>query len=199
MWTPILFAEVIASNVGGTATLVGDPPNIIIGSAAGLSYGDFVAAMAPLVVLLLMEQGIVIHFIWGRRLTAAREDRERVLAMDARREIRDVWLLRRSLGVIVGVTVAFVVAPAVHVEPGTVAMMGVAALLLLETWGLPPEQQSRRVQAGFADVQWVTLFFFVGLFIVVAGVKRAGLLDIVGARFLALTGGNVAGTAITVL
>lgn len=196
---PFLFAEVFASNLGGTATLVGDPPNIIIGSAAGLSYGAFVAALAPLVALLLVGQGIVIHFMWGRRLTAAREDRERVMAMDAGAAIKDVWLLRRSLGVIVAVTVAFIVAPAAHVEPGTVALAGAAVLLLLETWGLPPVQQSRRVQAGFADVQWITLFFFVGLFIVVAGVERAGLLDMVGRHFLGLTGGNVAGTAITVL
>jgi len=196
---PYLFAEVFASNLGGTATLVGDPPNILIGSSAHLTYWDFVANLAPLVIVLLVGQALAIHFIWGKRLTAAPEDRRRVMAMDARAAIKDVPLLRRSVGVLAGVTLAFVAAPLLRLEPGSIALGGAAVLLLLDTWGQKPVAQARHIQAHFADAQWITLLFFVGLFIVVAGVERAGLLDHLARALVAATGGSLAATAGAVL
>src|SRR5881227_2329810 len=107
---PFLFAEVFASNIGGTATLIGDPPNIIIGSAAHLSFNDFVIALAPVIVVAMMAQLLATHLIWGRAMRASPEARARVMALDERGMITDVPLLRASLIVIFGVIAAFVFA-----------------------------------------------------------------------------------------
>lgn len=196
---PFLFAEVFASNLGGTATLIGDPPNILIGSATHLSFGAFVANLAPVVLLLLVAQTLAIHLIWGRQLDASEEDRRRVMAMDARAALRDLPLLRRSLGVILAVVAAFVAAPHLRLEPGTIALAGAAVLLLLDTRGLPPVEQARKVHAALAQAQWITLLFFVGLFVIVAGVERVGLLDLLGRGIAGATGGDLGALATLVL
>src|SRR5258708_417081 len=196
---PFLFVEIFASNIGGTATLIGDPPNIIIGSAAGLSFNDFVINLGPAVLLVLIAQLAVNHWVWGRAMRVAPADRARVMGFDPRQAITDPRLLRQSLIVLGLVIVAFVLARRLRLEPGTIALAGATLLLLLDNWPRPAEAQSDAVHRTFAEVEWVTIFFFVGLFIVVAGVEHAGLLRLFADRLTAWTGGDLAATALVVL
>ena len=196
---PFLFAEVFASNIGGTATLIGDPPNILIGSATHLSFMDFVVNLTPVILVLLVVQTALIHLIWGRHLAATPEDRQRVMAMDARAAIKDVPLLRKSIAVIAAVVASFVAAPHLHLEPGTIAMAGATVLMFLDTRGQSSVDQARNVHAALSEAQWITLLFFVGLFVIVAGVERVGLLDMVGRAISDATGGSLAVLASLVL
>src|SRR6184192_477714 len=107
---PFLFAEVFASNIGGTATLIGDPPNIIIGSAAGLSFNDFVIHLMPVILIVMMAQLLSTHLIWGRAMRATAPARARIMALDERAAITDWPLLRSSLSVIGLVMLCFVFA-----------------------------------------------------------------------------------------
>ena len=196
---PFLFNQIIASNIGGTATLIGDPPNIIIGSAANLAFDQFVVHLAPVIVVVMAVQVLITHLIWGRKLHAAPEDRARVMAMDERAAITDWKLLKQALGVLAAVIVAFVVARFIGLLPATIAMFGAAVLLLLDSHGRTSEEQTHHVHGRLSELEWITLFFFIGLFILVAGVERAGLLDILARKLVAATGGEMTTMAFTVL
>lgn len=196
---PFLFTEIIASNIGGTATLIGDPPNILIGSAVGLSFNDFVVNLAPVILVILAMQVGVNHLVWGRKMRAHPEARARVMALDERQAITDRRLLRQSLSVLGLVVVAFVLARPLRMEAGSIALGGAALLLLLDCWPRGREQQTHHINAIFSEVEWVTIFFFVGLFAVVAGVEEAGLLDLLAHYLTSATGGDLAVTALAVL
>jgi len=196
---PFLFAEIFASNIGGTATLIGDPPNIMIGSAVGLTFNDFVVNLAPVVVVILAATLVPIYFIWGRQMHADDEHRRRVMGFDERQAITDRRLLWQSLGVLALVLVAFVLAHPLHLEPATIAMFGAAALLLLTNWPHPADEQARHVHHAFSEVEWVTIFFFVGLFIVVHGVDSTGLLRDLALWLVGVTGGDLTVTTLAIL
>ncbi|HMK68329.1 MAG TPA: ArsB/NhaD family transporter [Stellaceae bacterium] len=198
---PFLFSEIFASNIGGTATLIGDPPNIIIGSAAHLSFNDFILNLMPVVLLVMAVQAITTHLLWGRRMRADAGAREAVMALDARQAIADWPLLRNSIIVIAGVLVAFVLAKPFRLEPGTIALSGAAVLMLLHNieHHREIERQREKVTATFTDVDWITIFFFVGLFVVVHGLDAAGVLKYLSREFIASTGGDFALTAYVVL
>ncbi|CAA6605551.1 conserved membrane hypothetical protein [Rhodospirillaceae bacterium LM-1] len=196
---PVLVAEIFASNVGGTATLIGDPPNILIGSATGMSFNEFVFNLAPIAIVIQLLYLGIFHLMWGRKMRASDENRARVMAMDERLAITDVRLLKQSMGVLVLVILGFVMAHPLHLEPGTIAMTGAAILMLLNNFGKKAEDQSEHVHHTFGEVEWVTIFFFVGLFIVVAGVEHAGLLNLLAEKMLALTGGDMKATALAIL
>jgi Na+/H+ antiporter NhaD/arsenite permease-like protein len=196
---PFLFAEVFASNIGGTATLIGDPPNILIGSQAGLDFNAFLANTAPVAALITAVQAVMVHLIWGRSLRASPESRVLVMGMNAPGMITDWALLRRSIVVLGIVLAAFVLAAPLHLQPATIALAGAAALMLLDNWNHRGPKQADNVHATFADVEWTTIFFFIGLFVVVHAVEASGLLSIVGDRLVTLTGGNLAMTGSIVL
>ena len=196
---PFLFAEIFASNIGGTATLIGDPPNIMIGSAVGLSFNDFVVNLAPITPLILVLTLIIIYFIWGRSMRASPENRRRVMDFNELEAITDVRLLKQSLAVLALVILGFVMAHPLHPEPATIAMFGAALLLLLSNLPNNAEEQSENVHHTFGEVEWVTIFFFVGLFIVVHGIEHAGLLNILADKVLQLTGGDMTNTALAIL
>jgi len=196
---PFLFTEILASNIGGTATLIGDPPNIIIGSAAGLSFNDFVVNLTPVILLVLAAQLLVNHLIWGRALRVDEAARTRIMAFHPRQAITDWPLLRKSLFVIGLVVLAFILARAIGLEAGSIALSGAALLLLLDNLGRPAEEQTHRLNGVFSEVEWITIFFFVGLFAVVAGVEHAGLLDWFAKQVLSATGGSLAATALVIL
>ena len=168
---PFLLAEVYASNIGGTATLIGDPPNIIIGSRAGLSFNDFVVNLAPIVVILMVV------FIGMCRImfrSAFRYDEERVaavMALNEREAIRDRGLLIRSLVVVVAVMAGFIAHSALHVEPSLVALLGAGALVAVSKLD-PPE--------FLEEVEWPTLVFFIGLFIMVGALVEVGVIADLG-------------------
>jgi len=196
---PYLFSVIFASNIGGTATLIGDPPNIMIGSATGLTFNNFLFNLAPVAVVIFFLTMIPIYLIWGRKLKAAPEDRAQVMAFDEREAITDKLLLKQSLSVIALVIAGFVMAHSIHQEPGTIAMFGAALLLLLRAFGKDAETQSHETHRSFAEVEWVTIFFFVGLFVVVAGVEKAGALAILAERIVDWTGGDYKVTALAIL
>ncbi|MCK5649713.1 MAG: ArsB/NhaD family transporter, partial [Gammaproteobacteria bacterium] len=196
---PYLFAEIFASNIGGTATLIGDPPNIMIGSAVNLSFNDFLINLAPITLVIFPVTLFVIYLIWGRHMHASDEARERIMQFNERQAITDVPLLKKSLFVISLVIIGFLFAHPLHLEPATIAMMGAALLLLLTSINTKAEEQSENVHKSFAEVEWVTIFFFVGLFILVHGIEHAGILNILANQVLSLTGGDLTLTAIAII
>ncbi|OQW56516.1 MAG: hypothetical protein A4S14_09675 [Proteobacteria bacterium SG_bin9] len=196
---PFLFAEIFASNIGGTATLIGDPPNILIGSQVGLTFNDFVVHLAPVVVVVMLVQVIMIHALWGRSMQASPEAEARVMAMKAADTIEDWLLLKQSLVVLTAVMLGFIFARQLHLEPATIAMVGAAVLMLLDNWAHHSEKAAHNVHQTFSDVEWITIFFFIGLFIVVHGVEVGGLLSLLGTKLVSATGGNLATTGFAIL
>ena len=196
---PYLFSEILASNIGGTATLIGDPPNIMIGSAVHLSFNDFLINLAPITPVILVATLVVIYFKWGKDLEATDEARERVMRFNEREAITDVRLLKKSLFVLTLVIAGFVLSHPLHIEPATIAMFGAGLLLLINNIGVAAEDQTEDVHHSFGEVEWVTIFFFVGLFIVVSGMEHAGVLDILANLILEWTGGDMTVTAIAII
>ena len=196
---PYLFTQIFASNIGGTATLIGDPPNIMIGSAVGLTFNDFVVALAPIIVVILFATLVPIYFIWGRKLHADAHDRERVMRFDEREALTDIPLLRYCLVVLTAVLLAFVFSRPLHLEPATIAMFGAALLLLLDTLRHHRDVHGEKVHHAFTEVEWVTIFFFIGLFIVVHGVDATGLLRDLANWLVGVTGGDMTVTALAIL
>ena len=187
---PYLFAQIFASNIGGTATLIGDPPNIMIGSAVGLTFNDFVFALSPVVLVVLAVTMVPLYFIWGRHLHAAAEDRERVMRFSEREAITDVRLLKQSLAVLALVILGFMLQRQIRIEPATIAIFGAAVLLLLDNLGKDAETQSHNVHSALSEAEWITLMFFLGLFVLVYGVEKAGLIHIMAQGLVDFTQGN---------
>jgi Na+/H+ antiporter NhaD/arsenite permease-like protein len=196
---PFLFAEVFASNIGGTATLIGDPPNIMIGSLAGLDFNAFVIHLAPVIVLVQAAQLVMTHLIWGRDMRSTPEHRARVMAMDAKAHIVDAVLLKQSVAILLLAILAFVLADQLRLEPATIAMTAAALLMLLDNWQHHNEKQTQNVHKTFSDVEWITIFFFIGLFIVVHAVEVSGLLQLIANKLVVATGGNMANAGYAIL
>ena len=196
---PYLFAEIFSSNIGGAATLIGDPPNIMIGSAVGLTFNDFLLNLAPIIPLIMLVTLFVIYLVWGRGLSASDEARERIMQFREKDAITDARLMWQALSVLALVIVGFVFAHPLHLEPATIAMFGAGLLLLVTNLGRDAEEQTEDVHQSFGEVEWVTIFFFVGLFIVVAGIEHAGLLSILANWVIDFTGGDMTITAIMIL
>ena len=179
---PYLIAEALASNIGGTATLVGDPPNIIIASRAGLTYNDFLVHLAPLVVLVMIVFVGLCRWLFR---SAFRYDPERAATIAQLRErdaIRDPRLLAISLAVLMMVTAAFVLHTALHLEPAAVAIVGGLLLLLLSR--LDPTAVAR-------DVEWPTLIFFAGLFVMVGALVHTGVIEVISQAATAAVEGRL--------
>jgi Na+/H+ antiporter NhaD/arsenite permease-like protein len=196
---PYLFAEIFASNIGGTATLIGDPPNILIGSQAGLAFNDFVYHLTPVIIVVMVVQALIIHVLWGKDLKASHDAEARVMAMNPADSIEDWLLLKQSLAVLTIVMVAFVLARPLHLEPATIAMFGAAVLMLLDNWAHHSEKAAHNIHATFGDVEWITIFFFIGLFIVVHGVDVGGLLQLLANKLVAATGGHISTAGYAIL
>ncbi len=196
---PYLVALIFSSNIGGTATLIGDPPNILIGSATGLTFNQFAVNLGPVALVCLVVTTIIFHFMWGRRLHATAEARARVMGFNELEAITDWRLLKQALVVLTLVILGFILAHNIHQEPGTIAMFGAALLMLLHNLGKDAEQQSHDVHHTFGEVEWVTIFFFIGLFMVVYGVEQAGFLHLLAEMLVNATGGDLTVTAIAIL
>ena len=178
---PLVLIEVIASNIGGTATLIGDPPNILIAGATGLSFGAFVVNLAPIVVVTFLVVTGALFLAFRRRLQIAPEQRDAVQELDARRSIEDAAELRRLGPLLVLTILTFFVHRQLHLEPATVALAGATAMILVT---------SQSVERALAGIEWPTLFFFLGLFVLVGGLEERGAIDELAQGVGALTGGD---------
>ena len=196
---PYLFAEIFAANIGGTATLIGDPPNIMIGSATGLSYNDFLFNLAPIAIVVLLITMIPIYLIWGRHLKADPELINKVMMYREIDAIKDWLLLKKSLFVLSLVMAGFIFGHDYGLQPATIAMFGAALLLTLNCLPHGQEKQTTMVSRYLGKVEWITIFFFIGLFIIVYGVESTGLLEMLAHQVIALTGGDKTVTAISIM
>jgi Na+/H+ antiporter NhaD/arsenite permease-like protein len=178
---PYLIAEVLASNIGGAATLVGDPPNIIIASRADLSFNDFLVHMAPWVLVLMVVFCGMCRWLFRDAFEYDPDRVESVMSLNEREAISDKTLLVRSLVVLTAVVLAFVLHPILHYEPSIVALLG-AGLLILFT--------SVTTHEALADVEWPTLAFFAGLFIMVGSLVETGVIGTVSESLAGATAGR---------
>jgi Na+/H+ antiporter NhaD/arsenite permease-like protein len=186
---PFLLAQVMASNVGGAATLIGDPPNILIGSAAGLSFVDFVLNLTPVVVLALPVVLLFFYLVFRKDLKAATSAERVIGKLDAKSAIRDLVLLRKSLIVLGAVILGFFLHGVLHLEAATIALFGAAALMLYA---------KTDVEEVLREVEWPTLLFFVGLFVLVGGLEVTGFVGRI-AELLTEVGASSAFTAMLVM
>ena len=179
---PLLVAEVFASNIGGTATLVGDPPNIIIGSAAGLSYLDFLVNLGPIVVVLLVVFSFQARWMFRRELTFQPDRNRELMQLDEREALLPGSLLPKALVVLGVVTLAFVLQGPLGYDPSVVALLGAGVLLLIA--------RGDRVEY-LRDIEWPTLVFFIGLFIMVGGLVKTGVIEELADKLVELTDGRL--------
>ncbi|WP_243363248.1 SLC13 family permease [Fundidesulfovibrio terrae] len=175
---PYLITEAMASNIGGTATLIGDPPNIMIASKAGLAFTDFVYHLTPVIILAMIVWMLVWKVVFGKRLRAREDLKARVMAMDENALIKDMGLLKKS-GAIMGLTiVGFVLHGVFHYEPATVALAGASLLLMLS------DEDPHTV---LIELEWSTIFFFIGLFIIIGGTVKVGFIEVLARSMIGLT------------
>ena len=178
---PLIVVEIVASNLGGTATLIGDPPNILIAGHTGLSFGAFIANLAPIVAIALVVVIPGLYFAYRSRLQVAPEARERVLALDASKSIEDPAEARRTVPVLLATIVAFFVHKPLGLEPATVALAGASVILLVSRQPL---------HDTVASIEWLTLFFLIGLFVMVGALEETGALAEVADAIGSVTGGD---------
>lgn len=187
---PFLISEIISSNIGGTATLIGDPPNIMIGSAVGLSFNDFLIHLAPVsIVIMLVTIGLLIY-VYRNDLNVTDERRQSILKLSYQDEIKDWRLLQKSL-IVLGLTIAgFVLHGVLHLESATIALAGATLLMLISR---------EEPEDVLLHVEWPTIFFFAGLFVLVGGLKAAGVIKELAQWGLNITQGQTMETSILVL
>lgn len=187
---PFLIAAILASNIGGTATLVGDPPNILIGSAASIDFLTFAANLAPISLLILLGFLVLARFLFRDDLRTKEDNVTDLAALEVDTLITDRTLLVKALIVMAGVIIGFLLHGALHLEPATIALAGATVLLL---WGKSDPHEALQ------DVEWTTLFFFIGLFITVQAVVSVGIIEAVAEAALRLTGGSLPLTSMLLL
>ena len=192
-----LLTEALASNIGGTATLVGDPPNIMIASKAELSYLDFLVVMGPIVVIIMTVFIGTLWLVFGRTMTVAPYLREAIFSLSMREAIPDKAFLHRCLFLLVITNVAFCLHSFIHLEPATVALLGASLFMVI---GHARRKSDDTEELTYlAEVEWKTIFFFIGLFILVGGLVKVGVIRYLADQLVAVTRGNLTGSAMAVL
>jgi len=187
---PFLIAEILASNIGGTATLIGDPPNILIGSATELSFLDFVFHLTPVIIVILFSTLILLKIIFRKELRRSRRGYDETLReMDETKAIKDWKLLKKSV-IVLSITMAgFIVHDFLDLKPATIALAGAGILLI---WS------DTDIEERLQEIEWPTLFFFMGLFVLVGGLEKVGILERLASGILNMTD-NVALLSIAIL
>jgi Na+/H+ antiporter NhaD/arsenite permease-like protein len=187
---PFIISEIFASNVGGTATLIGDPPNIMIGGKTGLGFMDFIQNDAPVIIPVLIVTIIVFVLVYRKKLHTKPQYKAKIMAMDENECIKDKVLLTKCL-IVMGLTVTgFVLHGMFGLESSTIAIAGAVMLLLIS---------KVKIEHILKEVEWKTIFFFAGLFMLVGGIEKVGILDMIAKGVIDLTGGNMLMTVIAIL
>jgi len=185
---PFLITEVLASNIGGTATLIGDPPNIIIGTRAGLSFMDFVLELTPIVTTIFLVSIGILIWLFRKGLKATPETMQRIATIDNSQTITNKNLMIRSVITILLVIMGFVTHDMTHIPAYVFAVAGAAFLLLFE-----------KPKEIYRDVEWLTIFFFVGLFIIIGGFEANGGIKFLADGLITLTGGSLKAATMIIL
>lgn len=178
---PFILAQVLASNVGGTATLIGDPPNILIGSAANIDFSSFIINMGPTVGISLFASLFILKFQFRKYLEQKPHNIEDLLSQDEKVLIKDRSVLKKSLAVLLGVIFLFVIHGSINIEPSIIALSGAGILMIVA---------KSRPEHILRQVDWSTLIFFAGLFIIISGAVKAGAIDLLSSIVLQISGGN---------
>jgi Na+/H+ antiporter NhaD/arsenite permease-like protein len=187
---PFLIAEVFASNIGGTATLVGDPPNIIIASRAGLTFNDFLLHMAPIVLVVVAVFIALLPWLFRGSFGVDSERVTDIMSLEEREAVRDPGLLIKCGIVLVLVFAAFLAHPVLHIEPSIVALVGAGTLILI----------SRMDRSDYlSSVEWETLLFFAGLFVMVGALVKTGVVGEIAQSAIEITGGDALSTTMLIL
>ena len=191
---PFLMAQILASNIGGTATLVGDPPNIMIGSAVGLSFMDFIYNLTLPAIVIFIVTILILKLIYGKSLHTTPELQAEVMKHNPYKQIRDKVLVKKCLAVLAFTMSLFVAHSALGLESATAALTG-AGLLLLITYTRDEEM----IAKVLSKVEWLAIFFFAGLFILVGGLVETGVIKMLAEEAIAITQGSVEATAVLIL
>ncbi|EQB4338984.1 ArsB/NhaD family transporter [Clostridium botulinum] len=187
---PFLMCEIFASNIGGTATLIGDPPNLMIGSAAGLSFLDFVKNLAPVIIIILTVTLLGIRQLYKNSMKTSEEDKKKIMSLDESKAIRDMSLMKKCLTVLFLTLIGFLTHSYLGFESATIAIAGSAILLAISK--VEPDEILQ-------ETEWGTIFFFIGLFIMTGVLEDVGIMEVLAQKTLSLTKGNLVMTGIFVL
>jgi Na+/H+ antiporter NhaD/arsenite permease-like protein len=183
---PFLISEVLFSNIGGTATLIGDPPNIMIGSAnKHLDFNDFLINLAPVILVIIAVTIGILYFIYRKQLKADAKLIEQLMKLDEKQYIKDAVLLKKSVSVLGLTILGFILHSLIHVDAAVIAMTGAIILMLIGV-------KEHDLEDVFASIEWVTIFFFAGLFTLVGGLVDIGLIKSLAEKALEVTGGDIA-------
>jgi Na+/H+ antiporter NhaD/arsenite permease-like protein len=179
---PYLFSQILASNIGGAATLIGDPPNIMIGSSQGFSFMDFVWNVGPIMPVVFIVTFFILKLIYAKSLKVAPEDRERIMRFKEEDALKNIPLLKKCLFMLTVVMAGFIMHEWTHIEPATTALFGAAILILIS---------GEELHDIMGKVEWTTIFFFIGLFVVVHSLVDVGIISTLAKHMLELTGDSI--------
>ncbi len=188
--TLFLITQIIASNIGGTATLIGDPPNIMIGSAANLSFMDFVVNLGPIVAIILVTVIFLFKFMFCDKLNVEKEFKNEILKLDENKSIKDMVLLKKSIVMLILVLIGFMLHSVIKLESSIVALSGATIMLFIG---------KQDVEEILASIEWSSIAFFSGLFIMVGGLIEVGLIDMLASSLINATNGQVVLTMVLIL
>lgn len=187
---PFLLTQILASNMGGTATLIGDPPNIMIGSEAGLGFADFILNTAPVVVIIMVASLLCFYLMFGRKLKVSNDAMQAVMELDENRAIKDKSLLIKSVVMIGLVVIGFMFHSSLGMESCTIALLAAVIMMIVG---------KQDVEDVIMGVEWSTILFFIGLFVVVGGMEETGVIDQLATLLIGMTGGNMVLTMLIIL
>jgi Na+/H+ antiporter NhaD/arsenite permease-like protein len=187
---PFLFAEIFAANVGGTATLIGDPPNIMIGGETGLGFMDFLYNLTPVIIIVFIVLILIMKYIFSKNFKVLEEDKKKILKFDEHKAIQDKELLKKSLFVLGLTIIGFVLHQAIHLESATIALFGAVLLMLISK--CEPDEV-------LLEIEWSTVFFFIGLFVLVGALEEVGVIKVLAEKLIGLTKGNMLITTLLIV
>ena len=188
--TPFLITQILASNIGGTSTLIGDPPNIMIGSAANLSFMDFVVNLGPIVIIILFATIICFKFVFKKHLVVEAIYKEEILSLDENKAIKDKSLLIKSIIMMIFILLGFALHNIIHIESSVVALTGATIMIFIG---------KQDVDEILSSIEWSTIAFFGGLFIVVGGLVEVGIINFIAEYLINVTKGHLIITMLVIL